>query len=156
MSSEARQLKPVLDRAVRQDCIELAKCLRKADLDELSHVCGLDPESALLYSFACSDFAYTAKLGDQMIMMFGVGGIPGMGVPWMLASDLLMNFKVKFVRECRPYVHAMLQRYGHLENWVWAGNAVHIQWLKWLGFTILDSKPYGIDGEPFHRFYMTR
>lgn len=76
------------------------------------------------------------------------------GVPWMLASPTLSRIRKTFLRECRQYVEDMLLRYGHLENYVWAGNTVHIQWLKWLGFTIEPAKPHGIDSQPFHRFYM--
>jgi Protein of unknown function (DUF2833) len=152
MSREVAGPKPVIKAATKEDCDLLAKTLRKADLEEISHACGLPPQIALRYSLASSDYAYTVWMGDEIVFMFGVGE----GVPWMMASDLLLQVKREFVRECRKVLQAMLDRYGHLENHVWAGNKLHIYWLEWLGFTIEPAKPYGIDSEPFHKFYMTR
>lgn len=157
MSNVVGRSNPVITRTVREDCIELAKVLRKADREEISHSCGLDPQDALLLSFAVSDRCYTVRLDDELVMIFGVGGEPGrFGVPWMMASDLLLQVRREFVRECRTVVQAMLDQYQHLENHVWAGNKIHIYWLEWLGFVILPPQPFGIDGEPFHRFYMKR
>lgn len=153
MSREAGQCNPVIKPATKEDCDLLAKHLRKADLEEIAHGSGFPPEVALRFSLACSDYAYTVWLGKKIIFIFGV--CEG-GVPWMMASDLLLQVKREFIKECRRFVDAMLQRYGSLENWVWAGNKVHIYWLEWLGFTIEPAQPFGIDGEPFHRFYLKR
>jgi hypothetical protein len=152
MSNVVGQFNPVIRHTTREDCIQLAKILRKADLDEISHGSGLEPQDALLYSFAVSEYCYTVWLDDQIVMIFGVGD----GCPWMLASDLLLKVKREFVKECRRFVQAMLDRYGYLENYVWAGNKIHIYWLQWLGFVIEPPQPHGIDGEPFHRFYLKR
>ena len=152
MSNEVGQCSPFIKPTTREDCIELAKKLRKADLEEISHASGLSPQDSLLYSVAVSEFNYTVWLDDEIVMIFGVGH----GCPWMMASDLLLQVKREFVKECRRFVLAMLDRYGHLENYVWSGNKIHIYWLEWLGFTIEPAKPHGINGEPFHRFYMTR
>jgi hypothetical protein len=152
MSNVAGLFNPVIKHTTRDDCIQLAKNLRKADLEEISHGSGLEPQDALLYSFAVSEYCYTVWLDDQIVMIFGVGD----GCPWMLASDLLLKVKREFVKECRRFVQAMLDRYGYLENYVWAGNKIHIYWLEWLGFKIEPPEPFGIDGEPFHRFHLSR
>lgn len=157
MSRGAARSNPVITPTTRADCIELAARLRKADLEEISHSSGLDPQDALLYSLAVSDRCYTVKMDDEIVLIFGVGGTPGVaGCPWMLASDLLMQIKREFIKECRRVVLTMLDTYAYLENHVWAGNKIHIYWLEWLGFVIEPPRPFGIDGEPFHRFYMKR
>jgi len=157
MSREVERCKPVIRRANKEDCDLLAKTLRKADLEEIAHGSGMPPELALRYSFAVSDFCYTVWMGDEIVFIFGVVGEDGhYGVPWMMASDLLLQVKREFIKECRRFVEVMLERYHHLENWVWAGNKIHIYWLEWLGFTMCPAEPFGIDGEPFHRFYLTR
>jgi hypothetical protein len=157
MLNEVKGSNPILLPAMRGDCLLLAKTLREEDKVELTHALGLSPEQSLLYSYTASDNSYTAWLGDEIILMFGVGGIPGQyGSPWMLASDLLMSVKMTFIKQCRPYVEALADSYGYLENYVWAGNTGHIRWLKWLGFHICEPEPYGINGEPFHRFFMKR
>lgn len=148
---------PIVRPTVREDCILLAKVLRKADLQEIEHGSALPPEAALLYSFAVSEYTYTVWLDDQIVMIFGVGGIDGTsGCPWMMASDLLLQIKRDFIKECRRFVDAMLDRYTNLENWVWAGNKIHIYWLEWMGFKIEPPAPFGINGEPFHRFHLKR
>jgi hypothetical protein len=157
MSQGVKRFNPVIRPTTRDDCIQLAKVLRKADLEEISHASGLNPEQTLLYSLAVSDECYTVWLEDELVLIFGCGGTMGeSGVPWMMASDLLLNIKRDFIKECGKIVEAMLQQYHHLENYVWAGNKIHIHWLTWLGFTIEEPKPFGLNGEPFHRFYMTR
>lgn len=157
MSREAGRFNPVIKPTVREDCILLAQKLRKADREEISHASGLEPQHALLYSLAVSQYCYTVWLEDEIVLIFGCGGVDGeWGVPWMMASDRLLDIKREFVKECRKIVHAMVERYHSLENYVWAGNKIHIYWLQWLGFTIEKPEPFGIDGEPFHRFYMTR
>jgi len=157
MSNGAGACNPVIRPTVRDDCIRLAKTLRKADLQEIQHGSALPPEAALLYSLAVSDYCYTVWLDEEIVFIFGVGGIDGeAGCPWMMASDLLLKVKRDFVKECRRFVDAMLDRYHHLENYVWAGNKIHIYWLEWLGFTMEAPTPFGINGEPFHRFYLKR
>jgi len=157
MSNVVKQSRPRIKQASKKDCILLAKHLREADLQEINHGTGLDPEVSLLYAFALSDSCYSAWINNQIILMYGCGGHRGVfGSPWMLASDLLTNFKREFVVQCRGITEKMLDNYGYLENYVWAGNTKHIHWLKWLGFTICEPTPHGIDGEPFHKFYMKR
>jgi hypothetical protein len=157
MSQGVKRFNPVIRPTTRDDCIQLAKALRKADLEEISHASGLNPDQTLLYSLAVSDECYTVWIEDEIVLIFGCGGVADRwGVPWMMASDLLLQIKREFVKECRRIVQAMLERYGHLENYVWSGNKIHIYWLEWLGFKIEPPVPFGINNEPFHRFYMTR
>jgi hypothetical protein len=157
MLREARQSNLVIKPTVREDCIKLAETLRKEDLEEISHASGLAPQESLLYSLAVSERCYTVWFEDEIVLIFGCGGVEEMyGCPWMLASDRLLDVKRDFVRDCRRIVDAMLIRFRYLENYVWAGNKIHIHWLKWLGFTIEPATPFGINGEPFHKFYMTR
>jgi hypothetical protein len=131
--------------------------MRQEDVEELLHSNGLDPLSNLLLSLKVSEYTYTVVLGDKIVLMFGCGGIKGYsGVPWMLASDLLLSIKRDFVKECRRIVEVMASQYGYLENYAWSKNKIHIHWLKWLGFTVEPPVPHGINNELFHRFYLQR
>ena len=62
----------------------------------------------------------------------------------------------RVLRRSRNVVHDMLSRYDELYNYVDARNTQAIRWLRWLGFTIMDTEPYGLCGLPFHRFEMRR
>lgn len=154
MSVAARRSKPYVRPATRDDCLDLAPRLREEDLEEVSHTWGLSPRDALLIGFRTGE-TFAVVWGDEIVALFGCGGIPGViGVPWMLASPTLSKVRKSLLRECRSYVQAMLTVYGYLENHVWANNAVHIKWLKWLGFSFDPPEPYGIHDQLFYRFYM--
>lgn len=155
MSEETKPSKPVIREASREDCIALSKNLRKADLDEIFHAGRLLPEQELLLGYRTSTKTWSVVWEGEVIAVFGVGGIPGViGFPWMLASPSLGKMRKSFLKGCRDVIKGMLKMYPLLENQVWAGNTVHIQWLKWLGFTIEPASPHDISGQPFHRFYM--
>ena len=147
---------PLVRPATREDCFDLGPRLRKEDLEEISYSSGLTPVQSLLLSFRTTE-TYAVTWRGEVVALFGCGGIRGvLGVPWMLASPTLTKIRKTFLRECKSYVSHMLEAYGYLENYVWADNVVHIQWLEWLGFTLCNPEPRGIDGKPFRRFYMKK
>lgn len=154
MSVEAKRSKPFVRLATREDALVLAQTMREEDKQECFLTLGLNPEQSLLLSFRLGE-TFTVQWGDEVVAMFGHYGYPGMvGVPWMLASPLLSKIAKSFLRECREYVQAMLKVYGRLENYVWVENQVHVKWLQWLGFEFDPPAPYGINDQPFQRFFM--
>lgn len=156
MSNEAKLSKPFVREAVLTDCEELAAAMRQEDVQELwyhSRTCPLD---ALVNGFEWGN-CKTVEWHGRVVAMFGVSGnLNGVGVCWMLASDDLVKIKKSFLKECRKYVRDMHKDYPVLGNMVWAGNAVHIQWLKWLGFQFQPAVACGADGELFHEFFKVR
>lgn len=155
MSEETKLSKPYIRDASREDCIALSKNLRPADLEEISHASGLLPEQVLLLGYRTSVRTWAVMWKKEVVAIFGIGGIPGViGYPWMLASPSLVKIRKSLLRGCASVLGEMLSMFPHLENQVWAGNALHIQWLQWLGFTLEPAKPHDISGQPFHRFYM--
>lgn len=154
MSVAAKRSKPYARIATRDDCLDLAPRMREEDVQELLHLNGLGPRENLLLLFHQGE-TFAVVWGDEVVALFGHYGYPGMvGVPWMLASPTLSKIRKSFLRECREYVMRMLSLYGKLENYVWAENKVHIKWLQWLGFEFDPPVPYGINDQPFQRFYM--
>lgn len=154
MSAEAKRSKPYVRLATREDCLDLAPRLRKEDAEECFLNLGLSAEQSLLLSFHLGE-TFAVVWGDEVVALFGHIGVPGVvGVPWMLASPTLSKIRKSFLRECREYVQAMLKVYGRLENYVWVENTLHIDWLRWLGFEFDSPAPYGINDQPFQRFYM--
>lgn len=158
MSAEAKAYrgKPYVRVATREDCFDLAPRLRPEDRMEVALTFGLEPIQSILLGFR-TGLTFAVVWDTEVVALFGCGGVPGhLGVPWMLASPTLSRIRKSFLRECREYVRGMMLVYGDLENWVWAGNKVHIEWLKWLGFTIEAPVPHGIYDQPFHHFYMRK
>lgn len=152
--------RPYVRLATRADALDLAPRLRKEDREEIHHGSGLEPEVALRYALAVSNIAHAVIWKGEVIALFGIVGEldwgegPGKGSPWMMASDELKDIRKSFLRHCKKYVQDWLKVHGELEGYVWAENEVHIQWLRWLGFQFDEPAPYGINDQPFLRFFM--
>ena len=127
--------------------------MRQEDKDEIWHLARKLPMEALEDAMEVCDYNKAVLLDGKVVCIFGVGGPKGgMGVPWMLASDLLKDISKPFLRECKEYVQEMSRGYTSLYNVAWSKNVVHIKWLQWLGFEIKPAIPMGPDGELYHEF----
>ena len=146
--------KPYVRKATYQDCASLSPRLRKEDVQEIRYASGKAPLAVLRESFELSPKCWAVIYNDRVIALFGVSDAGHIGIPWMLASDELKLIKKSFLRECKQYVQEMGQGHELLTNYVWVGNDVHIQWLKWLGFKFLDPIEYGTANQPFRQFFM--
>lgn len=114
--------------------------MRWADAMEVGHGSGSTPREALISGNCYSREMFTVEWQGRPVAAFGVCGEPGGGgVPWMLATDDLPAIRKTFLRECRPVVERWLRQYTSLSNAVWSENTVHIEWIKWLGFTFHGS-----------------
>jgi hypothetical protein len=130
----------------------IAARMRPADRDEAWAAARLTPEAALLLSLSVSPLAWTGRVDGRPECMFGAGNG---GVPWLLGTDAVERHALAFLRSNPAYVARMQARFGRLSNWVDARNATSIRWLRWLGFTIGEPRPYGPLGLPFHPFWMS-
>lgn len=128
--------------------------MRQEDKDEIWHLARMTPEEALTQAYRICDFNRAVLLDGKVVCIFGVGGIKGqVGIPWMLASPLLTKIRKTFLRESREWLEAMSEGYPLMANFAWSKNTEHIRWLKWLGFTMLEPRPMGPDGEYYIEFY---
>lgn len=134
---------------------ELSLTMRKEDRDECMASSGQEPREALiyggLYSIECNTILLpNGKVGG----MFGVASwIHGAHAVWMLGSDDLLTFSIKFLRRCRSVVVQLNDKYPVIGNFVDARNTTHIQWLKWCGFSFVKLyEEYGYEGRPFYEF----
>ncbi len=144
-----------------QDAIDIAPLLRGADRREIELV-ELDTiDQVLMQSILESpDFCWAGFINGQMAALFGVGPCgddqPGVGVPWMVGTDILTRYPKIFLQTCRPYVEQMKGSYPMLANMVHAENEKSIRWLEWLGFQVHKAIPHGLHDEPFHPFTWMR
>lgn len=154
MPSAASRSKPFIRPALLEDCLELSETMRQADVQELWHSSRSDPLETLVRGFRVSPATYAIQRGDRVVALFGVAPFPnGGGSPWMLGTDDLGRCW-SLLRECRRRLDEYVNRYGFLANAVWAGNEVHIEWIKWLGFQFDGSDVR--NGETFLHFHRTR
>lgn len=144
--------------ATPEDVEALSGCLRLADLEEIRAASGLGPANALRRCCAFSTHVWVARDGTkEPIAVWGVGPlslVAGRGCPWLLASSAFDEHGRQVVRLSRPLLAAMRKAYPRLENHVDARNVRSVRWLAWLGFTIDPPAPWGVEGRPFHRFWI--
>lgn len=136
---------------------DLLDGVRAPDVAEFWAAAHVTPAQALRMSLDCRGEHWTGIHRGEVLCIFGVARasllVPD-GTPWLLGHKRLDRHARAFLRDCRPALLAMLQRYHHLSNWVDARNAGAIRWLRWLGFDLHPAVPHGADGLPFHYFEM--
>lgn len=154
MSSAANPSKPFIRPATEEDCLELAQNMRREDVEEIWHSSRGFPLASLFRGFLDSEQTFAIERQGRVVALFGVVAfLQGGGCPWMLGTDDLKRCK-SLLRECRRRLDEYATRYGWLANAVWSENAVHIEWIKWLGFQFEGSDIR--NGETFLHFHRTR
>ena len=127
--------------------------IRDDDREELKAL-GTIPEESVTQSFLFSDKVYSI-LDDKnnTIAMYGVTKYNNdVCVIWLLASNLINEHKMYFLRNCKKYFYKMVKKYKIAINSVYFKNTLHIKWLKWLGAVF--SKPFKYNDVFFKNFYI--
>jgi hypothetical protein len=91
--------------------------------------------------------------------MFGVADLnilTGLGAPWLLGTDAVDRNYRQFLRRSLSWREQLSQRYDVLRNFVDDRNEVSKRWLEWMGFTLFDPIPVGVNGEMFRMFELRR
>lgn len=138
------------------DALELAEKLRAVDRREILASHHLKPLEAAEAVVTLSDECRTGRANGELVCMFGVKRhtmVSDYGSIWMLGTDLVEKYAVRFLRENQREIEKLSAGFQLLENWCDARNKSTLRWLKWLGFTIEPAQPYGAHGMPFHHFY---
>lgn len=145
-------------RATRRDDLQIvADNARQADRDEMHAAAGATVLECLERGYAeslrcwsiCNDDHPIAVVGD---VMQGIG----YGLPWMVTTDDVPFHARGFLRASRAVLANMLERHSTLANMVDDRNKTAIRWLAWLGFTIGEPVPAGVQGLPFRSFTIHR
>jgi hypothetical protein len=143
--------------AVPDDAAMLAPLLRTADRIEVERAAG-DVEAALRDGIQRSRLAAMFFDGDEPLCVMGIVDThflqPGIGSPWLIGTVALSGHKKAFLRETRRWFAEIRKPYSLLFNYVDAEYSGAIRWLRWLGFTVFEPEPFGVQGKPFCRFEM--
>ena len=145
----------IIRDAVSSDTFEL----READKREIWASHHRTPEQALTEGFKESVVCLTVEMNGKAIAMVGIVARTILGRTasiWMLASSEIEKIKKVTIRHSRKFIDMFLEYYPYLENWVSCENIKSIEWLKRIGATIEEPKPYGIEGKPFQYFEFRR
>jgi hypothetical protein len=143
------------------DSAALAAKLRAADVQEIRAHLGQEPLTVLDDGIASSAPCYAVVDGsDVVIALFGV--VPDrreadVGLVWLLASDELHRHPFFVLRNSRKWVELLQEKYRVLWNHIDARNELHIRWLQWSGFTLLQLiEKFGVEQRPFYEFERVR
>lgn len=137
----------------------IAERMRPADVAEVLASSGKSPHEALMFSLTGSAQAWTAALDGQPEVMFGVADLnilTGLGAPWLLGTDAVERNYRQFLRRSLSWREQLSERYSVLRNFVDDRNEVSKRWLSWMGFTLFDPIPVGVNGEMFRMFELRR
>jgi hypothetical protein len=141
--------------ATPSDTQELAELMRIEDRNEVYARYGVPPIVVLETGLLQSDPALTiVGDDDELVGMAGVcPEIADVGLVWMLGTDRLKQYRMQFLRKCIPLVQEWQERYPVLYNYVDERNTLHINWLRWLGFSFIKRHPkFGVEQIPFLEF----
>lgn len=131
---------PVARVATLADAYALAPRLRKADQDEAWAAGGQSPLEALTDCVGGSRYAFAIEHDGLVLAIFGGADgpahLPGVGVPWLLASDDLLAHRRWFARNSLGIVEMVARHYATLWNLVDTRNVAHVRWLAWCGFEL--------------------
>lgn len=123
---------------------ELSNTMRAADVAEMRDCFKISPREALTNS--CKNPGWAVSLLDAKGRVICIGGMgistmedgAEVGVPWLLASDLVEANKWGFLDLSRQLVAEMRRTHKFLFNYCDTRNTAAHRWLKWLGFTLCE------------------
>jgi len=136
---------------------EFAHALRPIDRLEISLLTEAGPPyPALLDSVAHSGEDAWAVTDDGLpLCILGVAPhphLPGYGVPWLMATPLIEDYKTVLIEEGRKIVEGFHAKYPSLANIVYQHNRESIVLLKRLGFDFISLTNVGSLNAPFYTF----
>lgn len=130
----------ILRTALHPDCLDLVTNLRDCDRQELALSGGDSDETKVIRAWHRSPMCEAILTPDHKLA--GIWGVqplsPGVGSIWMLGTPALESIPLSFLRACRPSILKAHKQYPTLACAPWRDNALHLAWLKWLGFTPND------------------
>lgn len=138
---------------------DIAARMRPADMAEVMASSGKSPADALAFSLSRSSVAWVGLIDGRAEVMFGAADLnvlTSTGAPWLLGTDAVERNYRLFLRLSLRWREQLSQRYLVLRNFVDDRNEVSKRWLSWMGFTLFDPIPVGINGEMFRMFELRR
>lgn len=142
--------------ATAADAEYIGRNLRSADAIEAALLSDRPAVELVVESMQRSAFCRVSDVDGLPAMIFGVAPseIPGLGMPWMVATEPFSKIAMGTARTCFAQIEEMHSHFRALVNQVHRDNAIAINWLQWLGFTV-ETTPTGPQGA-FFSFWRVR
>jgi len=152
---------------LRVACLEdsdiIGENLRDSDTDECLSSCGISGTRAVKASFLRSHEAWVYLLEGEPIAMFGWSTRPtehDMRIGWLLASKKSEKVSASVWAAASKEGLALLLSgcVGRVQlvNCVKVDNIKTIRWLGWLGARFFPPIPFGVKGDFFQQFVITK
>lgn len=129
---------------------------RPADVREVEIMNNID-----FYDIPAADYADAQVLVDENNEVYAIGGVQShvtdgvqLNYVWMLCTGMVERHQMKFLRATKKLLDDYLEKYTHLENFVWLGNEQHVKWLKWMGANFHDVVK--VNNEDFQLFVFAK
>tara|TARA_B100000287_G_scaffold408067_1_gene434070 strand:- start:357 stop:818 length:462 start_codon:yes stop_codon:yes gene_type:complete len=136
----------------------VAENMRKEDVDEVKAHTGGCPKGSLLYAYFMSKPCLTVISRHGHLMAMG-GVVPegeNIGRIWLLGCQSMFDDSIDkrwFLRKSKEKLAEMQSLYPLLFNMVDARNEVHVNWIRWLGFTFIKKHlEWGPEQMMFYEF----
>ena len=126
---------------------------RLGEMDKLEiEVYGLSSLEGMQLSYATAEKCWSGIYDDRIILMVGVGSLEklfpkipkedteGVGIPWMLGTGNYKGCQKTFLRLSKVIKEEMHQMFPILRNFVAVENIIAVNWLKWLGFKMVEKR----------------
>lgn len=134
------------------DALLMGGSLRESDCREIAALSDESPTQALVTSYLSSPGrCYTVTMDGMPVLMAGCAvhpSEPGIGVPWLLGTDLI--YKRPFPSVMLAHGHEVLAKltegFDRLINLT--ADLDHQEWLRGLGFVLVPHEHPGRNGEP--------
>lgn len=148
----------LIRKANAYDVLHMAENMREIDKYECFAQAFMQPLEALTFSLNVSREVYAVIRTDTgyPIAMYGVGkrGIMDTETSvWLLCTDDIKDVKLRLMKSTLKRITEM-ETDTTLYNYVAEKNTRTLRWLKSIGFTIMDAKPYGVLGHNFHKVFL--
>jgi len=138
----------------QSDINTLIENLRKEDKREIVSKTGTkDIKKTLVKGWLTADYCNSFFKEDILIGIYGVvaSDAKEVGSPFMLLTNEIKSTPIGFLKHCKQKVSDMENKYKVLFNYIDSRNELHLRWLKWLGFEIINEKIF--NKVPFYGFF---
>jgi hypothetical protein len=134
--------------------------MRECDKQEVKANSNKTPKDTMLNGYTLSERPMTVTVNGIPAAMYGVVRVDNnAGYIWMLGTDEVTKANFSFLKACRGFVGSKMfpadvfKSYKMLFTYMDSRNTVHINWAKWLGFSIINKHPeYGYEKRLFYEF----
>jgi len=141
--------------ATLEDVKDVVARLRPSDEEECRAMYGVGPAS--FFNTLGYDPKNTYVIFNDKGLNVALAGVSPRGdnsaMIWLIATPDLLRHQLEFLRYSRTFIEEVGEPYALLFNWVDARNTVHLKWLQWCGFTMIQRhEKFGAEGRPFYTF----